>query len=202
MQTCTKLFWASTQTRSLRPTHFFTRLPLTQLQCSQRMSRARNVRAPWALQPKHAGGEHEQPKARLKKSSTAMKDYPVCGILAAPLSAPPEAVACGGGLCGLQKQSDYTVRILKIIRNVAHTRTHLHTYTPSQPDTRDSPHTFLLQISLVSRICFSFFILFVRVKLYRNFIGRCSQGNIRTPEIMEHMQQHLLILACKSLARV
>jgi hypothetical protein len=38
-----------------------------------------------------------------------MKDYPVCGILAAPLSAPPEAVACGGGLCGLQKQSDYTI---------------------------------------------------------------------------------------------
>jgi hypothetical protein len=86
------------------------------------MSRARNVRAPWALQPKHAGWEHEQPKARLEKSSTAMKDYPVCGILAAPLSAPPEAVACGGGLCGLQKQSDYTVLEVRQVHETQYTR--------------------------------------------------------------------------------
>ena len=32
-------------------------------------------------------------------SSTAMKDCPVCGILAAPPSAPPGAAAFGGGLC-------------------------------------------------------------------------------------------------------
>jgi hypothetical protein len=40
-----------------------------------------------------------QPKARDKYSSTAMKDCPVCGILAAPPSAPPGAAAFGGELC-------------------------------------------------------------------------------------------------------
>jgi hypothetical protein len=40
-----------------------------------------------------------QPKARGMDSSTAMKDCPVCGILAAPPSAPPGAAAFGGELC-------------------------------------------------------------------------------------------------------
>ena len=45
------------------------------------MSRTRNVRAQWGLQK--AGAEREKPKVRGPDSSTAMKDCPVCCILAA-----------------------------------------------------------------------------------------------------------------------
>lgn len=44
------------------------------------------------------GVEAKKPKARTFNSSTAMKDHPVCCILAAPHSAPPEAVANEGWL--------------------------------------------------------------------------------------------------------
>jgi len=55
------------------------------------------IRKPYNLED--AGVEAEKPKARTYNSSTAMKDYPVCCILAAPHSAPPEAVANEGWLC-------------------------------------------------------------------------------------------------------
>ena len=53
-----------------------------------------------SLQPERLqGAAARTTKGPRVDSSTAMKDCPVCGILAAPPSAPPGAVASGGGLC-------------------------------------------------------------------------------------------------------
>ena len=73
------------------------------------MSRTRNVRAQWGLQK--AGAEREKPKVRGPDSSTAMKDCPVCCILAA--RPPPHPGGCGEG-GGLSRKAE-TVRLYRAV---------------------------------------------------------------------------------------
>lgn len=87
------------------------------------MSRTRNVRAQWGLQK--AGAEREKPKVRGPDSSTAMKDCPVCCILAA--RPPPHPGGCGEG-GGLSRKAE-TVRLY---RAVSPNRKHMQEGQPAQ----------------------------------------------------------------------